>query len=101
MPPMRLTSRTPGHQVAHPSGDHAAHDPIPRAKLQLVLAVADPDPSDDSADTGDNRDAKLHSASQKNLRSHAPVFLRYKLAGRKFRSFAPRHKRFLQNLNRD
>src|SRR6476620_10820293 len=96
----RLTDRSTWQRAPYPSGDHRVPDPLPRANAQLVSAAVDPDPSDDSADTGDTRCAKLHLASQKNLHSHAPVFLRYKLAGRKFRSFARRHKKFLQNSDR-
>src|SRR5207237_6325584 len=97
----RSTGRSTWQRALYPSGDHRAPDPLPHANAQLVSAVADPDPSDDNADTDDNRYATLHSALQKNPRSRAPVSSRYKSVGRKFRLFAPRHKRSLQNLNRD
>jgi len=70
-----------------------------RAHAQLVLAVADPDPSDDSADTGIPPCAKL-ARRRKKIYVHAPVFCATSWPAKKFPSFAPRHKRFLKTESR-
>src|SRR5207248_3803655 len=76
-------------------------DPLPHANERSSLAVIDPDPSAGNANRGDNRRAMLHWPSRKNRRWRARAFLPCKLGDRKFPLFAPRHKKFLRNSDRD